>query len=263
MNQDAIQFAVLGRDRRQQYLATLLTQKGYKAAYFEKPELSSSWMGEICLLPIPLSFQSDIDFAKMKQCHTLFAGCISPSFLQKAQEMGIVCHDYMQDEKFVYQNTIATAEGALAEAIMRFPGNLTRSRCLVIGYGHCGQTLVSMLERLGCHVTVCDSNAHARNQACVHAMQCIAPEALEVVLPRISCIFNTAPTLVLTEDLLKKTAPDALILDLASAPGGVDFVAAAALQRQAIALPGLPGKYAPLSSAEIMMDYILRTLSFV
>ena len=254
-------FAVLGKDRRQQYLANLLTQKGFRATYFERPELSSSWMAEICLLPIPLQLQSDMDFAKMKPCHTLFAGCIPPSFIDEAGKQGIVCHDYMQDEKLVYQNTIATAEGALAEAIVHFPGNLTESRCLVIGYGRCGQTLVSMLTRLGCAVTVCDNDAHARNRATICARESISPSELTTVLPEIDCIFNTAPALVLTKDLLQTISPEALILDLASAPGGVDSVSACALQRHAYALPGLPGKYAPLRSAEIMLDYILRTLT--
>ena len=49
---------------------------------------------------------------------------------------------------------------------------------------------------------------------------------------------------------------DTLILDMASEPGGVDYKAAEELGITAVLLPGLPGKYAPASSAEILADKI-------
>lgn len=261
LNIDSIPFAVFGSDKRQKYLADLLTEKGCPVFYYENFkdfDRPAEQNAKICLLPIPLGDCPDVFISGLQHCHTLFAGCIPPAFEKKAEECKIVCHDYMRDEKLIWQNTIATAEGAIAEAMIRFPGNLTRSRCLVIGYGHCGQTLVAMLNRFLCHITVCDSSESTRSHAAIHAEQCIAPEQLAEVLPNVSCIFNTAPTLVLSEELLKLISEDTLILDLASAPGGVDYEKAAALNRQAFLLPGLPGKYAPRASAEIMLDFILR-----
>ena len=51
-----------------------------------------------------------------------------------------------------------------------------------------------------------------------------------------------------------------MILDMASAPGGVDYEACKELGISAALLPGLPGKYAPASSAEILAEKIERTL---
>ena len=50
------------------------------------------------------------------------------------------------------------------------------------------------------------------------------------------------------------------IIDIASAPGGVDFAAAARLNLSAFLCPGLPGKYAPVSSAQAIADTIFNYL---
>jgi dipicolinate synthase subunit A len=67
---------------------------------------------------------------------------------------------------------------------------------------------------------------------------------------RFMYIFNTAPALVLGEALLEGAAPEATIIDIAAAPGGVDFEAAKQLGLCAKLCPGLPGKYAPRAAGE-------------
>ena len=62
--------------------------------------------------------------------------------------------DYLEDERVAMKNTLAAAEGILAEAIIRSPRNLFGSTCLVLGYGRCGRTLVSYLKGISCHVLV-------------------------------------------------------------------------------------------------------------
>ena len=56
----------------------------------------------------------------------------------------------------------------------------------------------------------------------------------------------------------EQVSPDTVILDIASSPGGVDFAAAKELSVTAAACPGLPGKYAPLSSAQAILACIKR-----
>ena len=53
---------------------------------------------------------------------------------------------------------------------------------------------------------------------------------------------------------------DALIIDLASKPGGVDFDAAAHWNRHVIWALGLPGKVAPLTAGEIIAKTIFHIL---
>jgi len=73
-------------------------------------------------------------------------------------------------------------------------------------------------------------------------------------------VFNTVPAMVLDRDLLFKLNKEALIIDLASKPGGVDFLAAEELGIKTIHALGLPGKTAPVSAARIIKDTIYNIL---
>ena len=76
------------------------------------------------------------------------------------------------------------------------------------------------------------------------------------VAGNVDFIFNTAPERILSEERLRHVGKNTWILDIASAPGGVDYRVAEALSVNAVLLPGLPGRYAPASSAEILADFI-------
>ena len=51
-----------------------------------------------------------------------------------------------------------------------------------------------------------------------------------------------------------------MIIDLASAPGGVDREEAKRLSRQVIQAPGLPGKAAPRTAAAAIRDSVYHIL---
>lgn len=223
-----------------------------------------------------------------------FAGCIPKWFAAKCEQKGICCYDYMEDEPLAVRNAVATAEGVLAEAILKYPGNLHDTKCLVLGFGKCGRVLAEKLKGLSAKVTVCirkDSD-YAWAKACgyeavyfdetprgTHRKNC--PETAELCCQSLipedrtaeeeKCllsgwiaayplIFNTVPSLVLDRGLLSRIRKDAMIFDLASAPGGVDYEAARRLKIEAGLYQSLPGKYAPKASAEVMAELIKRVI---
>jgi len=59
---------------------------------------------------------------------------------------------------------------------------------------------------------------------------------------------------------MNKVNKSALIIDLASKPGGVDYIAAKELGIHALLAPSLPGKVAPLSAALIIYDSIFNLI---
>lgn len=65
-------------------------------------------------------------------------------------------------------------------------------------------------------------------------------------------VVNTVPAPVVTELILRELPKDAYILDIASAPGGVDFDVAREYGIRSDLLLGIPGKYAPMESAYIL-----------
>lgn len=267
---------------RQVYTARILEKKGYRVKGYalccgEHPA-SPGDLREVVgsarrvIAPVPLSADkvymnqrsgnppvllSEL-LDSLTEEQELFAGCIPEDFFDAAGKKGIRAVDLMEQEEVAVYNTIATAEGAVAEAIIKYPGNLCGSRCMVLGYGRCGQTLAMLLKGMGCQVHVCEKVPAKAARAAVHTDAAFGPEELEEFLPEPDLIFNTVPVPVLNRKRLSRIKSSACILDLASAPGGTDFEAAEELGISAWLLPGLPGRYAPAASAEGIVRFILQ-----
>jgi len=72
-------------------------------------------------------------------------------------------------------------------------------------------------------------------------------------------VLNTVPQCVINRRELT-TAKNALIIDLASKPGGVDMEAAKDLGVKVIWALGLPGKVAPVTAGNIIKETICNIL---
>ncbi len=82
--------------------------------------------------------------------------------------------------------------------------------------------------------------------------------AMQMGLQQADFIFNTVPKVLLKQQELELLKSSCLIVDLASAPFGVDYEAAKALQLQAICAQSLPGKVAPATAAAYIRDAIYQ-----
>ena len=71
---------------------------------------------------------------------------------------------------------------------------------------------------------------------------------------------NTIPSLILKEKEINCLKKDCLLIDLASSPGGIDIKAAKENKIKTIWALALPGKVAPLTSAEFIRDTIYNIL---
>lgn len=286
MNIKKYDFAVIGGDMRQVYLCEGLASLGYSvceyalcventpSSIYHAPSMEEAVRSAPAILaPIPMernqifnhqTKQTDLTLetltTALQRGQYLFAGCIPQSCDATLTEKGVHICDFMKEEAVAIYNTIATAEGAISEAISKSPLNLHRSPCLILGYGRCGKTLASYLKGMFCQVTVCARNPIARAEAEILVDEAIDICQLDPNLNRFPFIFNTVPELLITRPLLEKLQPDTVIIDIASAPGGVDYNAAKELDRSAYLCPGLPGKYAPKSSADSMIQIVTHKL---
>lgn len=266
--------AVFGGDMRQVYLADILAEQGFEVRVYglcktcKNPGIQRTSSikevmeyAETVAAPVPfskgLSLITEEALLKILKPGTrFFSGGIPIEFCTQAEKKEIQCVDYLKDEKVAMKNTLATAEGILAEAITRSPRNLFGSTCLVLGYGRCGSTLVSYLKGISSKVLVYERQEEVAARAYIKANRVIKKEELPEALHKADFIFNSIPAMALPRALLGYVRSDTLILDMASEPGGVDYKAAEELGITAVLLPGLPGKYAPASSAEILADKI-------
>ena len=83
---------------------------------------------------------------------------------------------------------------------------------------------------------------------------------LDEYMDNMDFVFNTVPSLILNKERLERLHRKALVIDLASKPGGVDFKWAEELGINTIHALGLPGKVAPVTAARIIKDTIYNIL---
>ncbi|MDU7027944.1 dipicolinate synthase subunit DpsA [Robinsoniella peoriensis] len=289
-------FGIIGGDMRQVYMAQILAEQGYRVCVYglckdisldkktdgikgepvlcEKSLTNAVQKSGIIIAPVPMTknkidlnnqtgkddLRLNVLMESLKEGQYFFAGCIPESFQVMAADKGVVCCDFMKNEELATYNSIATAEGSIAEAIQKSPLNLHKSHCLVLGYGKCGKTLAAYLKGMFCKVTVCARRPNVRSEASVLADEVIDFDEIQDNLKQYSFIFNTIPNMIMDRSLLKSVKKQAIIIDIASAPGGVDFTAAKELGIPAWLCPGLPGKYAPESSARAMTDVLMQVM---
>lgn len=266
---------LIGGDRRQAYMADLLCRHGYHVSVLGLTPLHSHSRLHICadpeeavsgsrwiVCPTPFHKQLGISLEDLLKLllpgQALAGGCIPDAVLDYCQKHSVRCHDFMKSEQVAIFNTIATAEGAIAEAILHHPGNLHGEKSLILGYGRCGKTLADKLKGLSSQVSVCARSHAALAQANAFGMDTFNFEKLPDKIHKFQYIFNTIPAMTLDEPLINKVNPFALILDIASDPGGVDFTAAKAAGINACLYPGLPGRYAPQASAGAFVTDLLN-----
>lgn len=277
-------FAILGGDQRQIYMANKLTDLGYSIITYGlnhsnlnsccyATSLDQALSSSLCIvIPIPCTqdkihltaqiTESDLTITNLCQHlhsqHTLFGGCFTEEIIEHCHAHNISFIDCMSQESVLLFNTIATAEGAIAEALIESPINLHQSNCLIIGFGRCGKTLGLKLNNL-CHtITVATDLLELQSMAQIFSLDSILIHELSETIEKFDIIFNTIPSIILTKELLIRTKKDVLIIDIASYPGGVDYQYAKSIARTAKLCQGLPGKYSPKSSATFLTNYLLN-----
>ena len=178
-------------------------------------------------------------------------GKISPGLRSAAEKNGLRLADYMQRPEFVAGNAAITAEAAVAILMQRTDYTLAGSSVLVVGYGRIGRILSNKLCAMGVKTYVISRKAESRAMAEALGCKALAPADTP---PRLDAVVNTAPASVLTD--LSRLCSPCLLLELASAPGGIDAAEAQRLGHRYFAAPGLPGKYAPKSAGGLIAETV-------
>lgn len=279
--------ALLGGDARTAYMIPYLLEKGYRIISYglavgknvsdcimEATSLKAAVEGSRFLVGgIPFSKDGKIfsrqllpDIQMEEWYHllrpglTVFGGVLPEEMTKLCEEKGIRCYDFMKSEPLAIKNAIATAEGCILEALSHKDTNLHGSPMLVLGYGRCGSVLARKLRGLDACVSVCSRCDRELAYAQTCGMHTLGLDELSQHIGESAYIFNTVPAKVLSKDILPKVRRDALIIDIASAPGGVDDEEARKLGIEVLHCYGLPGKYAPKAAAKDLADYVIEKI---
>lgn len=176
------------------------------------------------------------------------------------EKLGLQLVEMMNMDQIAILNSIPSAEGAIQMAMERLPITIHGSKAMVLGFGRTAQTLAQLLSAMHAHTTVVARNPAQLARVVAMGLESVHFNELANCLHNVDVMFNTIPALVITSDILQKLPPATLIIDLASAPGGTDFVKARELGIEAVLAPGLPGKVAPKTAGLILAQVIPRLL---
>lgn len=281
--------ALLGGDARTAYMLPYFLEKGYRVICYGTKSLSeenenvivhantlNEAVGRSHVLVGGIPFvkgdklffeqeKQDTDLEELYKCmrkgQRIFGGVIPKEFTDACTEREISCYDFMKDEPLAVFNAVATAEGAILEALKNKNTNIHGSKTLVLGYGRCGRVLAEKLKGLGAKVTVCSRCEVELAAAESFGFHTLPLNDLKENIQRYEYIFNTIPAVLLHRDMLKRMRRDALLIDIASGEGGVDYVSAEQLGINSLHALGLPGKYAPKISAKGLVDFVVRKMA--
>lgn len=282
-------FALIGGDLRGVKLAQMLANDGNKIYTFglEKAEelkennniiiceklnyaIKSS---EIIIGPIPFSSNgininspfsenqiSIREFMNAINAKILIAGTIMPEVYDLANDEYIEIIDIMKREELAVLNTISTAEGAIEIIIENTNKIIHGSNILILGFGRIGKVLARKLNGLSAKVTCAARKDEDLAWIKAYGHNGININHIGKNLSEYDVIINTVPHLVLTQERLQYIRKDCLLVDLASNPGGIDKKAAKDNNLQLIWALALPGKVAPITTAEFIKDTIYNIL---
>lgn len=275
-------FLILGKEERQKYLFQMLCARGQTVTYCD------SWLDggyDAVMLPLAKTAEYLEQITDKLQAGEYVFGCNFPADIaENKRRQGVFFIDYMKEEGAAYTNAAATAEGAVAEAILSGKEVLCGKKMLVMGYGRCGQVLAQRLSALGGKVTVYEKDPEKLAAARVFGLKTAEAEketadyepgavtiancSLENPKPepgrkltgefwgQFAYVFNTVPQRVLGPERLSQIRHDAVLIDIASAPGGLDYAFCAQNGINAKLCGGLPAKYAPKSAAELLFQIV-------
>lgn len=279
-------FLICGGDLRQINVANKLYDYGYKISAYGFSDTTQFNSGiknhntieqalndiDIVILPLPCSIDSETVnmpmgkeklyladlLKKMNKNQIIVAGKANEKIYHISQMYNIYMADYYDREELMVLNVIPTVEGALQIAMEETAITIHGSKCLVMGYGRIGKVLSNSLRDLGADVIVYARSLEDLAWIKANSLKGITTGEIKDYIGQQDIIFNTIPVIILNEKVLELISPDALVIDLASKPGGVDFEMANQLGKKVIWALSLPGKVAPITAGEIISNTIIN-----
>lgn len=269
---------ILGGDSRSLYLGEYLEKQNFQVCYyaFNQADCFDNLTdavneADFIILPLPLTrdrltlntalFDETVTLSDIYALATpekvFFGGQLPKSFCEELEARGAQWCDYFLLDELAIYNAVPTAEGVLKVLIEDLPITIHGMSCAITGYGKVGKVLASVLKALGADVTVfarkeCDfADAFTKNIKWKYFSELTAENQ------SFDALINTVPTKVLGATQLDKLNPECVLIEIASAPFGIDFQAAKERAFTVVKASSLPGKVAPKSAGEIIGRSIL------
>ncbi len=277
-------FLILGGDERSLYLGEYLEKQKHNVCYYAFSDVDcfsnlseAIFESEFIILPLPLTrdrltlnaplFSETVEITEiltlLKGSHKVFGGQLPESFKEALSEKQIPYYDYFLLDELAIMNAIPTAEGVVEVLIKNLPVTIHSMKCGILGYGKVGRVLADTLKSLGAEVTIFARKEKDFADAFFKQYNFAGFTSLKENEYEFDAIINTVPKKVLGKDEMRNISQNCLLIEIASAPFGIDFQAAKELAFDVIKANSLPGKVAPKTAGEIIGRAILPIIKGV
>ena len=282
-------YLVLGGDLRNVKLAGMLADDGNRVYSFgqdrsdeilddgriEKCTSLKTAMekAQVIIGPVPFSSNEDFinapfahdkimidDMMKTNKGKIFISGSIKDDLKKKLDEKYMEVIDIMKRDDLAILNTIATAEGTIEVAIKNTDKILQGSRVLILGFGRVGKIVANKFSKMSALVTCAARKVSDLAWIKAYGYNSLNINDMLYDLKEFDIIINTVPQTILRERELKHIDAEALLIDLASSPGGIDGKIAKSMGLNFIWALALPGRIAPSSSAKFIKDTVYTIL---
>lgn len=282
-------YLVLGGDLRNVKLAGMLADDGNRVYSFgqdrsdeilddgriEKCTSLKTAMekAQVIIGPVPFSSNEDFinapfahdkimidDLMKSNKSKIFISGSIKDDLKKQLDEKYMEVIDIMKRDDLAILNTIATAEGTIEVAIKNTDKILQGSRVLILGFGRVGKIVANKFSKMSAIVTCAARKVSDLAWIKAYGYNSLNINDMLYDLKEFDIIINTVPQTILRERELKHIDAEALLIDLASSPGGIDGKIAKSMGLNFIWALALPGRIAPSSSAKFIKDTVYTIL---
>ena len=164
--------------------------------------------------------------------------------------------DLLQIDELTILNELPTVEGAIKIEIEEREETIHESNVLICGFGRIGKILCNRFKALGANV-YCAARKDT-DLAWIREKRYFPLRYVELCdyAPKFNIVINTVPTIIIKEKELDCLNKDVLIIDVASAPGGIDKEYAEKKKIKVITALGIPGKEMPKTAASYIKKII-------
>ena len=187
---------------------------------------------------------------------TFIAGGIPNDFYDES----IKNIDLLQIDELTILNAIPTVEGTIKIAIEEREETIHESNVLICGFGRIGKILCNRFKALGTNV-YCAARKET-DLAWIREKRYFPIRYGELCeyADRFDIVVNTVPSLIIKGKELDSFSKNVLIIDVASAPGGIDKEYAEKRKIKVITALGIPGKQMPTTAARYIKEIINKSL---
>ncbi|MCD7774705.1 MAG: hypothetical protein LUH40_03880 [Clostridiales bacterium] len=273
-------FVIIGGDCRFAYMEGILRDMGYNALRIYPGEYTAEDIktADVIILPVPVSrdkININAPFAKenlpiedfikllpkMNKNVVIAGGLFCGDLERIIKENGTEAFDYYKDEELILKNAVLTAEGVTGIIINSVPSSICGMNFVVTGYGRCGSRICKNIKALGGSVTAAARSGASLLNAEKDGIKGVYIDNLKSICKTADIIINTVPSMILDADILKEINKDCYLIEIASAPFGIDFNAASELGLTVIKASSVPGKTAPKTAGKIITESVLNYLN--